>query len=201
MTRLARWFFERYTPKVAKALLGTILVRVVDGERLSGIIVETEAYRGAEDPASHAYRGRTGRNYVMFGEGGHAYVYFSYGSHWCLNVTTERAGKAGAVLIRAVEPREGLERMSMNRGPNLKERLTDGPGKLTQAFGIDSNLNGEDLVTSDRLFFEEGPKVKRVESSSRVGIRQGVEFRWRFFAEGNRYVSKARPRILHGTHN
>ena len=201
MTRQGRRFFEGYTPKVAKALLGTLLVRVVDGERLSGTIVETEAYRGASDPASHAYGGKTKRNAVMFGEGGHAYVYFSYGFHWCLNVTTEPAGKAGAVLVRAVEPIEGLEQMLRNRSLDLDEHVTDGPGKLTQALGIDSGLNGEDLVTSDRLFIEEGKKVEGTGSSSRVGIQRGVEFKWRFFVKGNRFVSKAKPLTPHRTHN
>jgi DNA-3-methyladenine glycosylase len=201
MARLARRFFERYTPRVARALLGTVLVRVVDGERLSGTIVETEAYRGSEDPASHAYPGRTKRNALMFGEGGHAYVYFSYGFHWCLNLTTEPAGRAGAVLVRGVEPIEGLERMLRNRGLDSDEHVTDGPGKLTQALGIDSGLNGEDLVTSDRLFVEEGKKVEGAESSSRVGIRRGVEFKWRFFVRGNKFVSKTKPATLHRTHN
>jgi DNA-3-methyladenine glycosylase len=201
MTRLTRRFFDEYTPSVAKALLGTVLVRVVDGERLSGTIVETEAYRGARDPASHAYGGRTKRNAVMLGEGGHAYVYFSYGFHWCLNLTTEPAGRAGAVLVRAVEPIEGLEQMLRNRNLDSDEHVADGPGKLTQALRIDSTLNGEDLVTSDRLFVEEGRKVEETGSSSRVGIRQGVAFRWRFFVKGNRFVSKARPSTLHTTHN
>ncbi|MGD0477717.1 MAG: DNA-3-methyladenine glycosylase [Nitrososphaerales archaeon] len=201
MTRLTRRFFDEYTPSVARALLGTVLVRVVDGKRLSGTIVETEAYRGARDPASHAYSGRTKRNAVMFGEGGHAYVYFSYGFHWCLNLTTEPAGRAGAVLVRAVEPIEGLEQMLRTRNLDSDEHVADGPGKLTQALGIDSTLNGEDLITSDRLFVEEGKKVEETGSSSRVGIRQGVAFRWRFFIKGNRFVSKARPSTLHTTHN
>jgi DNA-3-methyladenine glycosylase len=201
MTRLARRFFEGYTPKVARALLGAILVRVVDGERLSGTIVEAEAYRGASDPASHAYGGKTKRNAVMFGEGGHAYVYFSYGFHWCLNVTTEPAGTAGAVLVRAIEPIEGLEQMLRNRSLDSDEHVTDGPGKLTQALGMDSGLNGEDLVTSDRLFIEEGKKVEGIGSSSRVGIRRGVEFKWRLFIKGNRFVSKAKPSTPHRTHN
>jgi DNA-3-methyladenine glycosylase len=201
MARLTRAFFERYTPKVARALLGTVLVRVVDGERLSGMVVETEAYRGAKDPASHAYRGMTKRNGVMFGEGGHAYVYFSYGFHWCLNVTTEPAGRAGAVLVRAIEPVEGLKKMLRNRGLLSDERVTDGPGKLTRALEIDSSLNGEDLVTSDRLFLESGDRMEEVGSGPRVGVRQGLEFNWRFFAKGNRFVSKARPSIQRGTHN
>jgi DNA-3-methyladenine glycosylase len=201
MARLARRFFERYTPRVARALLGAVLVRVVDGERLSGTIVETEAYRGSKDPASHAYRGRTRRNAVMFGEGGHAYVYFSYGFHWCLNLTTEPAGRAGAVLVRAVEPIEGLEMMLRNRGLDSDVHVADGPGKLTQALGIDSGLNAEDLITSDRLFVEEGKKVKGIGSSSRVGIRRGVEFKWRFFVKGSGFVSKAKPSAPHRTHN
>jgi len=201
MARLTRWFFEEYTPSVAKALLGTVLVRVVDSERLSGTIVETEAYRGARDPASHAYSGRTKRNAVMFGEGGHAYVYFSYGFHWCLNLTTEPAGRAGAVLVRALEPIEGLERMLRNGGLDSDEHVADGPGKLTQALSVDADLNGEDLVTSDRLFVEEGEKVEGIESSSRVGIRRGVGFKWRFFVMGNRFVSKAKPSVVHRTHN
>lgn len=201
MARFTRAFFEGYTPKVARALLGVVLVRVVDGERLSGMIVETEAYRGAKDPASHAYRGRTNRNGVMFGEGGHAYVYFSYGSHWCLNVTTEPTGRAGAVLVRAVEPMEGLRRMLKNRRLLSDEHVTDGPGKLTRALDIDSSLNGEDFVTSDRLFLEIGEKMEEIGSGPRVGVRQGFEFTWRFFVKGNRFVSKARPSIQRGTHN
>lgn len=201
MARLGRGFFNEYTPKVARALLGSILVRVVDGERISGMIVETEAYRGAGDPASHAYRGRTKRNDVMFGAGGHAYVYLSYGSHWCLNVTTEPAGWAGAVLIRAVEPKEGLKKMMRNRGLESEENLTDGPGKLTKALGINSTLNGEDLVTSDRLFLERGKPVGGVRSSSRVGIRQGIQPRWRFFVGGNKFVSQARQSVLRRSHN
>ncbi len=201
MARLAWRFFEGYTPSVARALLGTVLVRVADGERLSGTIVETEAYRGAKDPASHAYRGKTKRNAVMFGEGGHAYVYFSYGFHWCLNLTTEPVGRPGAVLVRAIEPIEGLEQMLRNRSLVSDEHVTDGPGKLTQALRIDSGLDGEDLVTSDRLFVEEGKRVEGVGSSSRVGIRRGVEFKWRFFVRGNRFVSKAKPSVFHRTHN
>ena len=201
MARPAKGFFEGYTPKVARDLLGMVLVRMVNGERLSGAIVETEAYRGARDPASHAHRGKTKRNEVMFGRGGRAYVYFSYGSHWCLNVTTEPPGTAGAVLIRALEPKEGVEVMLRNRGLGSEEHLTDGPGKLTQALGIDSNLNGEDLVDSDRLFLEKGERVKEVGLSQRIGISKGVAFRWRFFAEGNVFVSKAKPAAQRRTHN
>jgi DNA-3-methyladenine glycosylase len=128
-------------------------------------------------------------------------VYFSYGFHWCLNLTTEPEGRAGAVLVRAIEPIEGQEQMLRNRNLASDEHVTDGPGKLTQALRIDSTLNGEDLVTSGRFFVEEGSEAEETGSSSRVGIRQGVAFRWRFFVKGNRFVSKARPQTLHTTHN
>ncbi len=197
MARLTRRFFEGHTPKVARALLGCQLVRIVDGARISGRIVETEAYRGAGDPASHAYRGRTRRNALMFGEAGHAYLYFSYGFHWCLNLTTEPRGRAGAVLIRAIEPVEGLERMMMNRQAESVAHVADGPGKLTRALGIDGRLNGEDVVTSGRLFVEEGKKVRRVGLSSRVGISEGTKRKWRFYVKGNRFVSKGKPSLSH----
>jgi DNA-3-methyladenine glycosylase len=116
LPRIGRKFFERYTPRVAREILGFELVRIVEGKRLSGIIVEAEAYRGNRDPASHAYMGRTKRNEVMFGEAGHAYVYFTYGFHHLLNITTESPGTPGAVLIRALEPREGVGEMARNRG-------------------------------------------------------------------------------------
>lgn len=179
--------------EVAKRLLGCHLVRVLDRRRLAGRIVEVEAYRGEDDPASHAYGGMTERNRVMFGEEGHAYVYFTMGMHWCLNVTTERVGKAGAVLIRAMEPTEGLDLMMRNRGVERTVGLTDGPAKLTQALGIDGGLNGEDMVTSRRLFLEKGRPPKSVASSPRVGVSRGTELKWRFFERGSRFVSRAKP--------
>jgi len=192
--RLERPFFERYTPTVAKELLGKNLVREYAGSVLSGKIVETEAYRGARDPASHAYRGITKRNAVMFGESGRAYVYFTYGNHYCLNLTTEKKGVPGAVLIRALEPREGIERMKINRGLESVTQLTNGPGKLTKAMRIGVDMNGEDVVTSSRLFVTEidrGPL--QVGSSSRIGITRGVQYRWRFYVLGSPYVSRAKP--------
>ncbi len=179
--------------EVSKRLLGSVLVRVADGRRIAGRIVEIEAYRGAEDPASHAFRGMTRRNSVMFGEPGHAYVYFTMGMHWCLNVTTEEPGKAGAALIRALEPVEGIEFMMKLRGLRRAEDLTSGPAKLTQALKIDGKMNGEDLADSPRLFLERGPSVKEIGVSSRVGISRGAEHKWRFFEKGNRYVSKGKP--------
>ncbi len=193
LTRFDRRFYGASSPYVARRVLGKVLVRVVDGKRMSGAIVESEAYRGSEDPASHAYRGRTRRNEVMFGEPGHAYVYFTYGAHFCLNLTCEPAGVPAAVLIRAIEPLEGIEDMKRNRGREEVEGLTDGPGKLTKALRIDKKLNGEDLVTSDRLFVEEGRIPLSVGASARVGISNGTEHRWRFFVRGNKFVSRGAP--------
>ncbi len=137
MERLPRSFFEDYTPSVARRLLGQLLVRRIGRRLLSGRVVEVEAYRGRGDPASHAYRGETPRNRVMFGEAGKAYVYFTYGFHHCLNVKTERKGVAGAILVRALEPLEGIELMKKNRGREEVRELANGPGKLTQSLKID----------------------------------------------------------------
>jgi DNA-3-methyladenine glycosylase len=178
---------------VARKVLGKTLVRVVGGRRLSGTIVEVEAYRGPKDPASHAFRGRTARNEVMFGEPGRAYVYFSYGFHQCLNLTCEPYGTPAAVLVRALEPLEGIDEMERNRGTSLLHELASGPGKLTQALAITADFNGEDLTTSDRLFLEEGREVVSVGTSSRIGITRGMERRWRFFVKGNEFVSRKRP--------
>lgn len=202
MARLGRSFYEAFSPYVARRALGVLLVRVVDGERLSGTIVETEAYRGSRDPASHAYRGKTRRNEVMFGEPGHAYVYFTYGAHFCLNLTCEPSGVPAAVLVRAIEPIEGVEEMKTNRAVAEVKDLTNGPGKLTKALGINRDLNGEDLVTSDRLFLEEGERPRSLETSARVGIRDGTEYKWRFFVKGSKFVSRARPSTSYPrTHN
>jgi DNA-3-methyladenine glycosylase len=129
----------------------------------------------------------------MFGEAGHAYVYISYGVHQCLNVTTEPLGNPSAVLIRALEPCEGIERMKQNRGVDEILDIANGPGKLTEALRISYDFNGEDLVTSDRLFLEEGKEVRRVGSSTRIGISTGTGRRWRFFVDGNEFVSRGTP--------
>jgi DNA-3-methyladenine glycosylase len=188
--RLRRSFFSRYTPDVARELLGALLVRRVGGRTLSGRIVEVEAYRGRDDPASHSYRGATKRSSIMFGEAGHVYVFFSYGSHWCLNFTTEEEGQPGAVLIRALEPVEGIEQMVKKRGVSDVGRLTNGPGKLTKALSIDGGFNGEDIITSKRLYVLGREKDVRVRASARIGITNGLEQQWRYFVEGNPFVSK-----------
>ncbi len=178
---------------VAKDLLGAKLVRVEGKVRMSGIIVETEAYRGSKDPASHAFRGRTKRNEVMFGPAGHAYVYFSMGAHHCLNVTTEGEGTPAAVLFRAIQPEEGIDAMKRNKGSTELKRLAAGPGNLTRAFGIGRDFNGEDLVSSEVLFLEEGRRVRRVGISTRIGVSGGASFRWRFFVKDNPFVSRGKP--------
>ena len=195
MERLPRSFFEDYTPSVAKRLLGQLLVRRIGRRFLSGILVEVEAYRGRDDPASHAFRGETPRNRVMFGEVGKAYVYFTYGFHHCLCVKTERKGVPGAILVRALEPLEGIELMKKNRGKEELTELASGPGKLTQALKIDRRLNGEDLVLSERLFLARGKDAAlEIRDSSRIGVDRGLEFRWRYFIGGNQFVSRGKPK-------
>ncbi len=189
--RLTRKFFDRNSVMVAKELLGKILVRRINGKRLTGKIVETEAYRGEKDPGSHAYRKRTPRNEIMFGPPGHAYVYFCYGNHYLLNIVTERKGKAGAVLIRALEPLTNIKEMIKRRKINDKYKLTNGPGKLTEAFAIDKNENGMDVIKSKKLFVVCSDKRERIKiiSTSRVGIKRGLEKKWRFYIKGNKYIS------------
>lgn len=191
--RLPRRFFARYAPDVARDLLGRRLVRVTSGRRISGTIVETEAYRGSQDPASHAYRGRTARNAVMFGPPGHAYVYFTMGMHYCLNVTTEPPGVPAAVLLRAIQPDEGVESMKANRGVQDVRRVASGPGNLTKALDIGSALNGEDMVRSGVLFLEQGAPGGQVKASTRVGVSAARAKRWRFYTDGNPFVSKGKP--------
>jgi len=195
LARLGRSFYARYTPDVARDLLGSILVRKIDGAVLRSRVVEVEAYRGADDPASHAYRGMTKRTAVMFGEPGHAYVYFTFGFHYCLNLTTEAVGEPGAVLIRAVEPLQGIEEMKRRRGLEEIANLTSGPGKLTKAMGTDLRLNGEDVVRSKELFLLRGHWNGNAAVSTRIGISLGRDKLWRYYIEGNPFVSGG------GTHN
>lgn len=190
--KLPRDFYSRPTLQVARELLGAILVRRYGNELLSGIIVETEAYLGETDPASHAYRGRTPRTKIMFGPPGVAYVYFIYGKYYCLNFVTEPPGKAAAVLIRALQPLTGIGVMKRLRNCREVRSLTNGPGKLCQALAIDLKLNGTDL-TGDNLFVARGdetfPGGAQTVARPRVGIRQGTAHLWRFYIEGNPFVS------------
>lgn len=184
IARLARPFYAHDTVTVARALLGHRLVRVTEGQRLTGRICETEAYRGADDEASHAFR-RTPRSAIMFGPPGIAYIYFVYGTHWCLNAVTEGDGCPGAVLIRGIVPQGGLEFMRSRRPGFADGRLADGPGKLCRALNITGALNGADLTAGPELFIEaEEPVSEReVIATARIGVRGDEETRgrpWRF---------------------
>lgn len=195
--RLPRAFFARPSTEVAPELLGRILVRVLpDGTRLAARLVEVEAY-APNDPASHAYRGPTPRNLVMFGPPGHLYVYFTYGMHFCSNVVTATEGVGSAVLLRAAEPLDGLDAMAERRGVDGPRLLCSGPGRLTQALGIARPENGVDLVREGSLHLRAGEPVPgaRVARSSRVGVNVGAERRWRFYERGSTFVSPGRPSV------
>jgi DNA-3-methyladenine glycosylase len=197
------------------------LYRRLKDQTLIGRIVEVEAYLGEKDPASHAYRGKTKRNEVMFLRGGHLYVYFTYGMHFCSNVVTETEGMARAVLLRAVEPVEGIEVMVHNRGLNKHDDLSpmttargrgvnptsadrtllnlcSGPAKLCQAFEIGRKENGTDLCNNQIWLANDSHTSRRVTiaTSRRVGVNNGSRHRWRFYIKGNPYVSKAKPVIV-----
>lgn len=193
-------FYARSTELVAESLLGKTLVRLIVNtsgklERLSGMIVETEAYGFKNDPASHAYRGLTSRNAAMYGEVGRAYVYFIYGSQYCVNVSA-RSNElgAGAVLIRALQPLEGIDIMKSLRKTDHFLSLTSGPGKLTQALSITNVLNGEDMTDSNsRLHIEEGVNPVAIVTTKRIGISQALDKKWRFIipdATVERYLNK-----------
>jgi DNA-3-methyladenine glycosylase len=183
MPRLSRRFFARPTLAVARGLLGQRLVRIVAGQRLAGLITETEAYIGPDDRASHARAGRTPRAAIMFGPPGFAYVYFTYGLHWMLNVVTEAEGFPAAVLIRALRPTEGLDAMRARRGrppgrAPAGAALTGGPARLAQALGVDGALNGADLCAPEaELFIERARPVPEaaVARGPRVGIARVPE--------------------------
>ncbi len=209
MNPLPRSFYTRRTLTVAKELLGKYIVRTLGRKRLIGRIVETEAYL-RNDPASHSYRGKTRRNAPMFERGGCLYVYFTYGLHYCANVVTAEEGIGEAVLIRAVEPIEGIDEMRKRRGrpgkvkstlrglsadgtavPAELRLLTNGPAKFAQAFGLTVTQSGIDLTGTD-IFLTEGIAVpkSRIGVSGRIGISTAQEKQWRFFLRENPWVSK-----------
>ena len=182
MIKIPRKFYSRDTVMVAKELLGKRLVRNIDGHELSGIITETEAYGHQNDPASHAAGRMTKRNKVMFEKVGNCYVYFTYGMHYCFNVVArDDSVAAGAVLIRALKPRNGIDMMIQNR-KNLKDikKLTDGPAKLTQAMNITAIHNGMDITSNKTLHITEGIKVKEITESRRIGIKKATDLMWNF---------------------
>lgn len=194
---MARAFYARHPLALAPELLNKVLVRQDPEQgRLSGRIVEVEAYCGGDDPASHAYRGRTARNGTMFGPGGHLYVYFTYGMHFCANVVCGPEGTAGAVLVRALAPLEPIEPLRARRSKARRDvDLCSGPAKLCQALGIDRGLDGTDLVRGpDLVLVDDGvapPAQPR--RTPRVGIREAVDRRWRFAVPGDPNVGRAQP--------
>jgi len=194
VTPIPREFYLQDTRTAAQKLLGQIVQRrLPTGEVLSGIIVETEAYL-TDDPACHAYRGQTPRNSMMFGPPGHAYVYFTYGLHMMLNLVCAPEGVAEAVLIRALEPVEGLEAMRVHRGGIAETRqLTNGPGKLAQALALTrlshNGLDVTDPVSELLVLPNEYPLFDMV-TTTRIGITQGVDLPWRYYVAGSPYVSR-----------
>ncbi len=202
-SRLTANFFAREADEVARALVGCTLVRAIDGERLAGRIVETEAYMGAADRASHAFGNRrTLRTEPMFGPPGLSYVYFTYGMHFCMNVSCRAINDPSAVLLRALEPLEGLDLMRRARGAGVADRdLCRGPARLCSALAIDASLNAVDTLTSPLLWFEQGNgragSSPRVTAAPRIGLGSKAEpDGWigrhlRFCAEGSAFVSKS----------
>jgi DNA-3-methyladenine glycosylase len=188
---LARPFYRRDARDVAPDLLNKILVC----RGVSGRIVEVEAYVGAIDPASHAYRGRTARNATMFGPPGRLYVYFTYGMHWCANAVCDDEGTGSAVLIRALAPLDGVETMIVRRGERPADELCSGPARLCQALAIDRADDGADLVRGDRgvLIVDDGTRPpRRAGRSRRIGISKGVDHPWRWFVANDSHVSRRR---------
>jgi DNA-3-methyladenine glycosylase len=200
---LPREFFNRDPRTVGRELLGKLLIRREGGRLLAGRIVEDEAYLGADDPAAHAYAGLTRRNAVLFGPPGHAYVYFIYGNHYCLNVSCMPEGLGEGVLLRAMEPVFGLSAMARARGLQLPappgtaqlRLLSSGPGRMSEALSITrARDNGKDLTSrrSDLWFADDGYRPARIAATPRIGIRKAVEQPLRFVIAGSPFVSAKR---------
>jgi DNA-3-methyladenine glycosylase len=191
---IPRSFYGRDTLIVARELLGCYLVRQTNKGLIRGMIVETEAYKGPEDPASHAYKRKTERNKALFGTVGHAYIYFIYGNHFCLNISSHDIDKVGGILIRALEPISGQELMMANRKKTKISELTNGPGKLAQAFAITGALNNIDITKKGPLYVTYGLSIPSAQiiTGPRVGISSGLDKDWRFSIAGNTFVSKYR---------
>jgi len=200
---LGRSFFERDARRVARQLLGKVLIRNDEGT-LTARIVEVEAYLGETDPAAHAAAGRTLRNAVIFGPPGHAYVYFIYGNHYCLNVSCEPEGKAGCVLFRALEPLSGIEEMARARHVEIStskdlQKLTTGPGRLCEAFSITRTRDNDCDLTSDESSLwigDDGYSARSITATPRIGITKAADLPLRYLLAGNPFVSrpKTQPR-------
>jgi DNA-3-methyladenine glycosylase len=205
LTQLARSFYERDPRTVASELLGKLLVRREEHLLLAGRIVEAEAYLGLTDPGSHAYRGQTPRNAVLFGPPGHVYVYFIYGNHYCTNVSCQPAGDAGGVLLRALEPVHGTAEMAALRGltlpanprPSQLRLVTSGPGRLSQALSITRERdNAKDLCSSesDLYIVDDGSAAPPISATGRINVTHAPDDKWRFVITGNPFVSGKRMR-------
>ena len=196
-------FYARPTLTVAEELLGKVLVHRTRQGTASGVIVETEAYIGEDDPACHASFGRTARSEPLFGPAGFAYVYLNYGVHYLMNAVTEADGYPGAVLIRALQPLEGIDLMETRRVPNGRgideHDLCRGPGNLTKALGITIKDNRLDLATSALTIEDRGISVGDIATGPRIGIRVAVERPWRYWVEGHRSVSVHRTSTTKAT--
>jgi DNA-3-methyladenine glycosylase len=194
MRPLPREFYLRPALEVARDLLGAVL----DHDGVAVRITEVEAYTGATDPASHAYRGRTARNAVMFGPGGHAYVYFTYGMHYCMNVSCGPDGEASAVLLRAGEVVSGVERAAARRPAATARDLARGPARLCGALGIDRGLDGADLTAAGsplRVLAAEPVADDRVRRGPRVGVSNAADRPWRLWVDADPSVSTYRPHV------
>jgi len=197
LTKLSPKFYRREVLKVARELLGKIFVRVYNGKKLAGKIVEVEAYDGSIDKAAHSFGGMTKRTEVMFAEGGLLYVYFTYGVHFCSNVVTGSKGEGTALLLRGIEPIKNIAVMSHNRfnKDNLTEKekrnLTSGPAKITQAFNIGKEENGTDL-TKNKIYILDNENINDgdIVITKRIGITRSVELPWRYYIKDNPYISK-----------
>jgi DNA-3-methyladenine glycosylase len=201
MKKLSGKFYGRSTIKVAIDLLGCRLISNIDGFKTGGIIVETEAYIGENDPACHAFRGLTKRNRVMYGPPGFLYVYFTYGNHYMANVVTEKDGFPAAVLLRGLEPWYNIDIMSERRGISNAVNISSGPGKLTRALGLTTDHNG--LRLDGKLVYISGPSNNnmRIYASPRIGIGQGgKEKLWRFFLRDSPHVSRGSSFVRGNTH-
>lgn len=193
--RLGRRFFEQNTLDVAQQLLGQYLVREINGKKLIGKITETEAYCGPHDLACHASKGRTPRTEVMFGKAGFSYVYMIYGMYNCLNIVTEKVDSPAAVLIRSLEPVEGIELMKKSRGQNTINNLTTGPGKLCQALSITKEHNNLDATKTSMLYIRKGTHIKpsQIVKKKRIGIDYAGAYKdklWRFYIKNNNFISQ-----------
>jgi DNA-3-methyladenine glycosylase len=188
-------FYQRDTLIVAEELLGKLLILNLNGSKLIGRIVETEAYIGFEDKACHVSRGKTKRNEVMFGRAGHVYIYMIYGMYHCLNIVTEKKDFPAAVLVRAIEPIQGLNKMKKNRKQDNIYKLTNGPGKLCQAMKIDRKLNGE-KINSIKIHIKDdeiGILSNNIMKTKRVGVDyagESAKLPWRFYIKNSRYISQ-----------